>query len=207
MSSENLMQSDIDYLKDMARSGQSAANLSGRFGLWWALLVIITLSIHWAIVTGMIGFEASSLGFLWMGFGVIGGLGSFILAQTIKNKPGQGSANNRVEGSIWPVTTIAIFTYAIAIGLSVGMRGLDPNLFYTIIPVAFFAYALAAAAVKPFEPGRPHGLYAILGIVFCGGSALLIGTAHILLVAILGVFVTQLLPAIAQLKNEPSDVV
>jgi len=128
---------NLGYLKELAEQGSNAPLLGGRVGLMWTGLLVPTLLIHGLAATGKIGFPVQNIGMLWMGFGIVGGILSALLARGLDKKPGSGSLGNRIESISWPVTAVLIFAFAISIAVAVMTQGAGHELFNMIVPFAF----------------------------------------------------------------------
>ena len=203
-----MTQSDIArdraYVRDMARAGAEAPLLGGRMSLWWGGLAALALLGHWAILTGRAGLDMSALGFLWAGFGVVGGLGSVMLAATLKRKPGQGSAANRAEKATWTATAVAIFAYAIGAAVAVAADRAPLVVFDTIPLVALAVFAVSfrtvgvlAGQVWMSAAAAASALAALVGVWFVGTSAL-----YLYLAAVTGAL--TIMSGVIQLTREPA---
>ena len=198
---------DIAFVRQIAEEGQTTPSLSGRFQIMWGGLIGTALVAHWLAAKGLFWLPVEQIGAVWFGVGVFGGIASVLLSRTLGNKPGLSSAGNQAEQAAWPVTGAGLFLYAIAIALGVALRGQPVVLFDTIMPVAFFVYAVnQAMAARLFRRKQSRIMCAVL-LIFSALTAALIGMAEVYLVAAAGVFVTQLLPGIIALRNEPSMIV
>lgn len=94
---------DLAYLREMAEAGAKAPLLGGRFMVWWGGLTGLVAFVHWLIITGTLDFGAQALWPLWLGYMVLGSVGSAVLGWSLRNKPGTGSMGNRVQQVLWPV--------------------------------------------------------------------------------------------------------
>lgn len=160
---------DLAYLSALARSGEDAPLLGGRFLVWWAGLTSLVILGHWAILMGHAPFGAEALWPLWLGYIVIASAGSVILGFTIRNKPGLGAAANRTESAVWQSTGAGIGV--IFLGVAAGVQsGMLPDVFFNVIlPVALAGYGAAWMTVA--RVARRAGLYAPALIAFCGAGA------------------------------------
>lgn len=198
---------DIDFVRQMAEEGAVAPTLGGRFNIWWGTLVTIALVCHWAALTGLLPLASNKAGIIWMTMGIVGAIGSIILGRSLKDKPGQFTPGNRAEGTVWPVITVSIFLYAIAIALAVGLRDQPYLLFNTIIPLAFILNAVGAAISATLYRRSTPWLIVIASLLLAGLCAFLIDQPVIYLIAAIGVFITQVIPGIFDMRAEPKSVV
>ena len=205
--SQTPLADDLAYVRQMAEEGASAPSLGGRFSLWWALLAAIALMTHWATLTGNVPIAMGQIGFIWIIFAVLGVLGNFVLAATLRGKPGGSAPGNRVQNAIWPVTTAGLFLYGTAIGFGVGMRDLPVVLFDTIMPVAFIMHAVNSSAAAVLFREKLPWLTVGVSLVTAAVCTYLIGSTTTYLVATAGVLLAWLYPSIQTLRAEPKSVV
>lgn len=204
---QNDLKAEITYLKDMAEAGQTAPLLGGRFSIWWGGLTSLTMLIHWAIMSSRLPLGGESLLPLWLGYMVIGSIGTFVLARSMKDKPGQGSVGNRLQPAIWQSIGGTILVYFLAILIGV-LTDLLPNaLFNSILPVALLGYGAAwlttARMVQSWQLAIP-GLIALLGAF---ASTLFMMTAEVYLIAAIAFFLSTAVPGFLLMCSEPEDVV
>ncbi len=197
---------NLGYLKELAEQGSNAPLLGGRVGLMWTGLLVPTLLIHGLAATGKIGFPVQNIGMLWMGFGIVGGILSALLARGLDKKPGSGSLGNRIESISWPVTAVLIFAFAISIAVAVMTQGAGHELFNMIVPFAFGLGAVNMILLGRITrqsfltmSGIASGLFMILTAIF-------IQNPNLYFVAAAGVVVTGILPGLIQMRKEPANV-
>lgn len=202
-------QDDLTYLRELAEAGEDAPSLSGRHSLMWFGLLAIALMLHWAIARGLIaGIETSSIGFVWLSFGILGGLGSFLVGRSLRDLPGQSAAKNKVDSHTWSVAGIGLFLYAISIAVAVAFRDdTGPWLFDTIMPAAFLVYAISYAASAAFTRGFAKWLPVALSLAFSAITVSMVGLPDVYLAATVGVVAIWGVSGYGQLRNEPKSVV
>jgi hypothetical protein len=193
---------DLAYVRRVAESGASAPLLGGRFMAWWGLLVTVAWTLHHFALAGVIGDGEMIFGFIWMGFGIVGLSGQFLLARTMPAKSGAGSAGNRASRSAWIAAACAIV--AVVVGAAVAAAsGAGPTTFDWTVPVAFSVYACALIVTGSLAGART--------IIAAGAGAIAMAgifTAFILspdryLIAASGVALTVMLPGLLLLRAEP----
>ncbi len=202
----NELSEDLAFARRLAEEGARAPSLSGRFSVWWGALVTVALLVHWSIATGQLAVHPAVIGFIWLGVAVLGNAGTVVLARSLADKPGQGSALNRTEYGTWPVIGSGIVLYAAIITVIVIGRGQPPVLFDTIMPVAFLLYAAGDAASAALQRRSPFRSVSGLSLVLAGLTAALIGLPAMYLVAALGVVATQVIPGLIALRAEPGPL-
>jgi len=197
----------IDYLKGLAEQGSNAPLLGGRIGLMWTGLLVPTLIVHGLAATGKIGLPIQNIGMVWMAFGIIGGILSFILSRGIDKKPGTGSLGNRIESISWPITAIIIFAFAISIAAAVAINDVGHAFFNMIVPFAFGLGAVNMILLGRITrqsfltmSGIASGLFMVLSTVF-------IQDPKLYFIAAAGVLLTGVLPGLIQMRKEPANVV
>ena len=200
---------DIDYLKDLAESGEQAPSLSGRFALLWFALTAIALMLHWSVLRGFIpGMTEQWVGLIWITYGVLGGVGSYLIGRSISDLPGQSSAGNRVDRHTWQVSGIGIFTFVIGIIIAVSTRDtVSTLLFDMIMPAAFLTYAVSYAGTAAFTKGISRWVPVIMSLVFVIASLVFVGTPEVYLVSAVGVVAVWSVGGYRQLREEPKPVV
>lgn len=203
------LQDDLNYLRDMAEAGQDAPSLSGRFSLLWFGLLAVALLLHWALAKGLVGgLEERHVGFVWLGFGLLGGLGSFLISRTMRDMPGQSAARNKVDRHTWRITGLGLFLYAITVAFTVALRAdIGTWLFDTIMPTAFLAYAISYSATAAFTRGFSKWLPVILSLAFCAITVALIGLTDTYLASAVGVVAIWSVSGFGELRNEPKSVI
>jgi hypothetical protein len=191
----------------MAEEGAAAPSLGGRFSLWWAVLAAIALMTHWATLTGRSPIAPEHIAFIWITFAIVGVLGNVALGATLRGKPGGSAPGNRVQSAIWPVTTAGLFLYGTALGFGVAMRDLPPILFDTIMPVAFILHAVNSSAAAVLFRQKLPWLTVGASLVTATLCTYLIGSTTTYLVAVTGVILAWIIPAIMTLRAEPKSVI
>ncbi len=198
---------DIAFVRQIAEEGQTTPSLSGRFRIMWGGLVAAALISHWLAMRDMFFVSIEYIGVVWLGVGVLGGIFSALLGRSLRDKPGGSSAGNQAQQAAWPITGAGLFLYAIATAYAVAVRGQPVILFDTIMPVAFFGYAVnEAMAARLFRRRQSH-VICLVALLFSAMSLVLIGTVEVYLVAAFGVAITQLVPGVLAVRNEPSTIV
>lgn len=198
---------DLDYVKTLAEEGRNAPLLGGRVGLWWGILLCVALFVHWMIATGRLDVPPQSFAFLWIGFAVVGMIGSTILSRTLSGKPGVTSATNRVAYAIWTGNTVFLFVYGFSAGLSAGFGYNDFSIMNTMMPVAFGLYGLTAYVTSKISGERWLMIPGLIALAFVPLSLFMLTSPNLFLVAIAGIVMTIIIPDIIHLRREPKSIV
>ena len=204
---QNDVQAELEYLKTLAENGARAPSIGGRFALWWGTLTAIVLSLHWAIITGVLSSIGLPLLGLWLGYIVIGSIGSFVLGQSLRNKPGIGSAGNRHANAVWSAMGFAVMAFFFAILMSVLLGRLEPVMFNLMLPVALMGYGIgwiSSAVMNRSLGDLVPGLVDLAGMAAC---LLFLTDPIVYLIAAITVFLSASIPGAIQVAREPKSVV
>lgn len=201
------MKSDLAYLREMAEAGARAPLVGGRFAVWWGGLASLVLLAHWAIVTERLPLESQSLWILWLGFIVIGSVGSALLGMTLRAKPGLGAAGNRASSAVWPAmgASLLVFWFSITAGVLTGR--LEPIFFNMMLPVALLGYSVAWLTTAQMARRPALFLPSAAALAGMAASVVFVMTAEVYLIASCAVFVSTVVPGLLMVRGEPGDVV
>lgn len=142
------------------------------------------------------------IGVLWMGFGLIGGILSFVLARGLDKKAGSSSVANKVEAVIWPATALLIFAYAIALTAGAALGKVPPLFFNSIMPFAFALSAVNLAVLGHLTGKSYFKLSALLSGIAMIACTILITRPEAYFLAAAGVAVTGVIPSLLQMRDE-----
>jgi hypothetical protein len=200
-------QADLAELRDIAESGRQAPLLGGRFFVWWGGLASAALLAHWTILTGRAGIEPGMVGFVWMVYGIVGGIGTGFLSRGIARKPGRGTVNNRGERAVWMAVSFAIFAYAIGAVLANVFNGFEADrriLFDTIPLVAFAGYGISFHVTAALGGPRWMSVLAPIAWLTAGAGLYFVGTPTLYLYSAGFVLVLAVLPGLLLMRGEPA---
>ncbi|MBV5259195.1 hypothetical protein FLX56_12290 [Synechococcus moorigangaii CMS01] len=198
---------DLAYLREMAEAGAKAPLLGGRFMVWWGGLTGLVAFVHWLIITGTLDFGAQALWPLWLGYMVLGSVGSAVLGWSLRNKPGTGSMGNRVQQVLWPVLggCIGLYFTGLVAGMALGLVPIE--LVNTMMPVAFLAYGAGWMVDALLSRERLLLIPAIVTLLGGFAGAALVMTPWVYLVASAGMLLGTFIPGFFLMAREPRDVV
>ncbi|MBT8143773.1 MAG: hypothetical protein KJO55_03670, partial [Gammaproteobacteria bacterium] len=134
---------DLEYAKTLAEDGVKSPLVGGRFGLMWGVLLVITFTVQWAFLSGTVELPQHYLGFLWLGFGVVGGIGTFLLDRSLRDKPGLRSVGNRLDNAIWLFFSLAMAACFVGLLVYMSTRGADYPMFDTMVAIGFAGQGMA----------------------------------------------------------------
>jgi len=199
---ESEVLADIGYLKSVAEEGRNTPLLGGRIGLMWTALLVPCLFLHGLTAMGVGPIPIPYIGALWMGFGVTGGVLTFVLSRGLDKKPGANSMANKIESVMWPLTAMLIFAYAIALALGAALTGVDPVMFNTIMPLAFALSAINLGLLGALTRRSYFTVCAFMAALAMIACALLVHRPEVYFVAAGGVLLTGVMPNLLQLRDE-----
>ncbi|MGX6646444.1 hypothetical protein ACWCOP_00705 [Maricaulaceae bacterium MS644] len=204
---QNDMRADLDYLKTMAEGGARAPSVGGRFALWWGGLAGLVLLTHWAIITGRLDLGHGALTPLWLGFLIVGGLGSAVLGRSIRGKPGLGSPGNRLSDAVWPAMGLSTSVFFFAVMGAVFTGRLDPVFFNLMLPVALLGYAIGWMSTAFMVRSWAYALPAAAALMGMAACLFALTDPAIYLIAALTVIASAAVPGAIQMLREPRTVV
>jgi hypothetical protein len=203
----NEAEAELSYLKTLAENGQTAPAIGGRFALWWGTLTALIMITHWAILVDIIAAEESAFMFLWIGYIIVGSIGSFVLGRSISNKPGAGSPGNRHASAVWGAIGFCVLAFFFTILAGVSINALEPVFFNLMLPVAMMAYGLGWLSSAFMT--RSFGM-AIPGLIALGGMSIAminLSDPVIYLITALTLILSTSIPGAIQMIREPKSVV
>ncbi|MGD9979179.1 MAG: hypothetical protein AB7H66_11000 [Hyphomonadaceae bacterium] len=144
------MLADIAYARTLAEEGRHAPLLGGSYLVFWGVLNAVAFAAQYGILVGLLPLaDGASYAALWIGYGVIAGVGMTLLRMRTRTKPGLTTIGARAERALWGGAAIAVM--AVAIG----------------------------SIARMFQTGDPSAPNAILGAAFALYGAALFGTASL----------------------------
>ena len=198
---------DIAFVRQMAEEGAAAPNVGGRFGVLWGSVISIALLLHWSTFQDWGLIDTPHLMYVWLAAISIGIIGHFVVSAGLSHKPGASAPGNRAGAAIWSIIGPGLGLYFAGVAAAVIFRDQSPTLFNMIMPSAFLAYGAAAGVSGALFKQRRQWLIAIICLAACFITLLLVNTSEAYLAAAAGVFLTQVIPGIADLRAEPKSVV
>jgi len=193
---------DIDYVRRLAESGALAPLLGGRFLVWWGLLLSVTYTIHHFALAGRIGNGESIFAIIWISFGMLGGLGQYMLTRSLGQRAGAGSAGNRASRVVWSTAALAIASMAVGSAIAAS-RGAGPATFDWIVPVAFATYSVALLATGKLAEDRTTIIAGYAAVIMVGLFTAFIVSPDRYLLAAAGIALTVFVPGLLLLRAEP----
>jgi hypothetical protein len=200
MSKEHLL-ADLEYASQIARDGAETPLVGGPIGLMWGILLSATFALHYLIVTQTLALPGQFIGWLWVSFAILGGMGVFVLNRKTDKKPGAHSLINRVEKYIWLMFTAALASMAVGILLNQLLNGSGYEL-WTIILIAGFAGQGLAYGVTAKLTG--HGwlhFAALAGFTMAAVTMSFYNDNIVYLIAAIGTVFTVIIPSLLSMRT------
>ncbi|MDZ4776748.1 MAG: hypothetical protein SGJ23_08185 [Alphaproteobacteria bacterium] len=198
---------DLNYVRTLAEEGRHAPLLGGSFLMFWGVLNAVAWAVQWGLVNQYLVTDPSwHFGALWAGYGVIAGVGSVLLGNRIKEKPGTSSLGNRMERAAWAGAGIG--TGAVVIG-AIGHMAFsgDRTAPDVIVPAAFALYGGALMVTSIVTQEKWLGGFALVSFGLSAALGVFLSESWFYLAGAAGSIVTLLVPGIALLRKEPSTTV
>lgn len=201
------LSSDLAYLRDLAEAGENAPLLGGPFLAMWGGLVSLAYAAHFAVSQGLFGLEPSAYWVVWAIFGVVGGIGQFLLVKGQREKPGRASAGNRVQAMLWMTAGLFMFVYFAGLIARLAMTGDGIEGFYWSVPMVLGIYGIGqfvTGAISGQTALKFAGIAAFAGVL---AAVFLTGTEYIWLVGSASAFAAVCVPGLMMMRAEPAETV
>ncbi|WP_338518953.1 hypothetical protein [Alteromonas gracilis] len=128
---------DLDFAAKLARDGANTPLLGGTYFIIWSGLLVPTLILHGATIDGFLPISANYVGLMWMAYGIVGTVLSTIYGFKARTKKGINSWLNRLSRTAGITVSVLIFSFAVAMTVSVAMGKFEKESFNLILPFAF----------------------------------------------------------------------
>lgn len=198
---------DLSYIRDLAEAGQNAPLLGGRFLAMWGGLVSLAYLGHFLITTGAVRLGGEAYLYLWIAFGVLGGIGQYLLVSGARGKPGQASAANRVQAVLWTTSGMFLSVYFLGLIARLLLTGEGVEGFYWSVPMVLGLYGIGqfvTGAISGQGALKFAGIAAFAGVL---AAVFLTGTEYIWLVGAASAFLAVCVPGLLMMRAEPSETV
>ena len=204
----SLQSSDLDFIRDMAESGQNAPLLGGRFLAWFGGLATIAYLGHYAIAQGMFGLRPTAFAVLWIGFVIVGGGGyALLVKQFPRSKPGAASAGNVASQLVWKAGGFALSAFFFSLAAASVAKGSASIGFLWSVPFVLAVYAIGQLTSGWMSQAKPLVFAGYTALAGCAVSIWFIDSNLIWVVGAAVAACAVLLPGLLLMKNEPSEIV
>ena len=200
MTKTEALMADLEEASRIARAGEDMPLIGGPIGLMWGVLLTGVFAIHYMILEQILAVPDWSFAALWIGFAIIGGLGSAILGRRIESKPGASSTANIVEQNVWIMFTAAMASLAVGVLLNIILAGGTHDLWTIILIVGFAGQGLAYGVVAKLTGHGWLHFAAFAGFTMAAVTMSFYGQNIIYLIAAIGSGVTIILPSLLSMK-------
>ncbi len=196
---------DIAYIRHLSESGARAPLIGGRFTAWWGFLLIIAYAAMHLVIKGVFGPPNMMLAIIWGGFGLLGMVGQFVLARTVQDKPGAGSAGNLAARAVWTAAALSIGAMVVGSAFISNGNGpaAGPQPWDFIVPVAFAVYACAQYVTGALAGNRMLKLAAWGAVLMVGLFTAVSRWPDRYLLVAAGVALTVMIPGLLLVRAEP----
>ena len=199
MSNETLTK-DLETATAIARQGQNAPLLGGSIGLMWGVLLTVVLGLQYVILEQIIAVPFYTIAFLWIGFGLIGGTGNFILGRKIEQMDGAHSFGNRVEAAVWVMFGAMVATAFVAALIATATGLQDNTIWGLIIVLAFMGQGMAYGTTTRIKHSGLVTFSALSCFVAGTASLFVYDTTLVFLIGAIGSFFAIVIPSLFSLK-------
>lgn len=200
------VQDDIAYMRSLAQEGRNTPLLCGSVLVAAAFIFGSATIGQWAMQTGVLSVSPWAPLWLWIGAGVLFSAVLTVLIRRMEIKPGARSPVNRAVGAAWSAVGLGIFAMWLAF-MAIGFTSGDWAIMRAMPIVVFTAYGSAWMVAGSMTCTRWMNwvaLAAFAGAVLLGAFA---DSAWGYLVFTGLMVVVALIPGLALMRQEPSDVV
>ena len=200
------LQDDIAYMRAMAQEGRNAPLLSGPIMVAAGIIFGTASLVQWAIQTGMVDVSPWAQLWVWLAAGAAFTVALMLLIRRQNSKPGARSAGNKAVGAAWSGVGFGIFAMWAAF-MAAGVTTGNWEMMRVMPIVVFAAYGSAWFVAGTMVGVKWMNWIALLSYAGAVLLGLFSTSVHLLLVyAGLMVFVA-LLPGLALMRQEPSEVI
>ena len=200
MTDSNALMANLEEASRIAKAGEDMPLVGGPIGLMWGILITSCLTIHYLIISQIIAVPFYTLNFLWIGFAILGGIGSAILGPKVDKKPGANSLANKVEQYVWIMFASAMASLAIGVILNLFLGKGGYQIWDFVLVAGFAGQGLAYGVIAKLT-GRGWLHYA--AFASCTMTAVTMsfyGQSVIYLIAAIASAFTIIIPSMLSMK-------
>jgi len=151
MTDSNALMANLEEASRIAKAGEDMPLVGGPIGLMWGILITSCLTIHYLIISQIIAVPFYTLNFLWIGFAILGGIGSAILGPKVDKKPGANSLANKVEQYVWIMFASAMASLAIGVILNLFLGKGGYQIWDFVLVAGFAGQGLAYGVIAKLK--------------------------------------------------------
>lgn len=197
---------DIAFMRALAEEGRQAPMLGGGVLVAAGATFGLASLVQWATTTGLLVVSPWAPLVIWLGAAAVFGIAARTVIRRSQGKAGAQASVNRATGAAWSAVGWTIFVIWIAL-MAMGFRTKNWAVMevFPIIILALYgaAWAIAAAMTRKGWM-RLTAVGCFLAAMVMG---LLAGTPHMLLAYAACLVLFAVIPGLALMRQEPSDIV
>jgi len=200
MTDSNALMANLEEASRIAKAGEDMPLVGGPIGLMWGILITSCLTIHYLIISQIIAVPFYTLNFLWIGFAILGGIGSAILGPKVDKKPGANSLANKVEQYVWIMFASAMASLAIGVILNLFLGKGGYQIWDFVLVAGFAGQGLAYGVIAKLT-GRGWLHYAAFAsFTMTAVTMSFYGQSVIYLIAAIASAFTIIIPSMLSMK-------
>jgi len=200
MTDSNALMANLEEVSRIAKAGEDMPLVGGPIGLMWGILITSCLTIHYLIISQIIAVPFYTLNFLWIGFAILGGIGSAILGPKVDKKPGANSLANKVEQYVWIMFASAMASLAIGVILNLFLGKGGYQIWDFVLVAGFAGQGLAYGVIAKLT-GRGWLHYAAFAsFTMTAVTMSFYGQSVIYLIAAIASAFTIIIPSMLSMK-------
>lgn len=200
MTDSNALMANVEEASRIAKAGEDMPLVGGPIGLMWGILITSCLTIHYLIISQIIAVPFYTLNFLWIGFAILGGIGSAILGPKVDKKPGANSLANKVEQYVWIMFASAMASLAIGVILNLFLGKGGYQIWDFVLVAGFAGQGLAYGVIAKLT-GRGWLHYAAFAsFTMTAVTMSFYGQSVIYLIAAIASAFTIIIPSMLSMK-------
>ena len=200
MTDSNALMANLEEASRTAKAGEDMPLVGGPIGLMWGILITSCLTIHYLVISQIIAVPFYTLNFLWIGFAILGGIGSAILGPKVDKKPGANSLANKVEQYVWIMFASAMASLAIGVILNLFLGKGGYQIWDFVLVAGFAGQGLAYGVIAKLT-GRGWLHYAAFAsFTMTAVTMSFYGQSVIYLIAAIASAFTIIIPSMLSMK-------
>lgn len=192
---------DLEEASRIAKAGEDTPLLGGPTGLMWGVLLTLIFGYQYVVLGNKIDVPEITLMYAWIAYGVVGGIGSYVLNRQMKGKPGATSVANRVEQYVWTMFVGALAAIIIGTVLNMLFGNGNQSIWNVVLPFAFAGQGIAYGVTAKISGQKIMHIASFLAMSFAAISMMVVTEPVVYLVGSIGSFVTIVIPSLISMKQ------
>ena len=201
------MLADLAYARTLAEEGRHAPLLGGAYLVFWGVVNAAAFALQYAIIEGVLPhLDGAAFAVLWIGYGVVAGIGMTLLRMRTRDKPGLTAIGTRAERALWTGAATALMAVVIGSILRMFITS-DPAAPNAILGAAFALYGAALLGTAALSEQTWLRAFGWLSIAVALACCVFVNQAWVYVIASIGSLAALGAPGLVLLKREPSAIV